>query len=190
MAVYCFGSMKTGLWQYTAIVQFSYCFKTVWKLDSGSILPQSSFHTAKTVYCHNTTRVQFLYCFQNSIETGLWQYTARIQFLCHHKTSSSQPKNSIETVWKLDTCLVGLWLCSLLYMSINQPQCCLTSEIEWASLIRIIAPFNRFFFFVGNPPVQLTTDALVLDDLTVDSLKQKLAENEAKLSECRSQVKA
>ena len=35
---------------------------------------------------------------------------------------------------------------------------------------------------------QLATDAVVLDDLTVDTLRQRQQENAARLSECRSQV--
>ncbi len=36
---------------------------------------------------------------------------------------------------------------------------------------------------------QLASDAIVLDDLTVDSLRQRLQENEARLNECRSHIK-
>ena len=35
---------------------------------------------------------------------------------------------------------------------------------------------------------QLATDAVVLDDLTVDTLRQRQQENAARLSECRSQA--
>ena len=35
---------------------------------------------------------------------------------------------------------------------------------------------------------QLATDAVVLDDLTVDTLRQRQQENTARLSECRSQA--
>ena len=35
---------------------------------------------------------------------------------------------------------------------------------------------------------QLATDAVVLDDLTVDTLRQRQHDNEARLAECRSQA--
>lgn len=36
--------------------------------------------------------------------------------------------------------------------------------------------------------MKLNPNCVVLDDLTIDSLKMKLADNEAKLADCRSQV--
>ena len=36
---------------------------------------------------------------------------------------------------------------------------------------------------------RLAADAVVLDDLTIDSLRQRLADNEARLQECRAGIK-
>ena len=49
-------------------------------------------------------------------------------------------------------------------------------------------PFHFKFepHLVGQ--TQLATDAVVLDDLTVDTLRQRQQENEARLAECRSQA--
>merc|ERR1719495_1185170 len=41
----------------------------------------------------------------------------------------------------------------------------------------------------GFETLQLNPKAVTLDDLTIDTLKAKLQENETKLSECRSKIK-